>query len=79
MPVTFVLYATEALHMSSGAVGGMLTLNVLMMVLISAPATKLSDRLVSRKSIMVPALLAITLTLTPILPLTPTLNLTLTP
>jgi len=58
MPVTFVLYATEALHMSSGAVGGMLTLNVLMMVLISAPATKLSDRLVSRKSIMVPALLA---------------------
>jgi len=56
MPVTFVLYATEALQMSSGAVGGMLTLNVLMMVLISAPATKLSDRLVSRKSIMVPAL-----------------------
>ena len=35
----------------------MLTLNVLMMVLISAPATQLSDRLVSRKSIMVPALL----------------------
>ena len=57
MPVTFVLYATEALQMSSGAVGGMLTLNVLMMVLISAPATQLSDRLVSRKSIMVPALL----------------------
>jgi predicted MFS family arabinose efflux permease len=57
MPVTFVLYATEALQMSSGAVGGVLTLNVLMMVLISAPATKLSDRLVSRKSIMVPALL----------------------
>ena len=37
MPVTFVLYATEHLHMSSAAVGGMLTLNVLMMVLISAP------------------------------------------
>ena len=58
MPVTFVLYATEALSMSSAAVGGMLTLNVLLMVLISAPATKISDRLVSRKSIMVPALLA---------------------
>ena len=39
MPVTFVLYATEYLQMSSAAVGGMLTLNVLMMVLISAPVT----------------------------------------
>lgn len=57
-PVTLVLYATEGLGMSSAAVGGMLTANVLLMVLVSAPATKVSDRLASRKTIMVPALLA---------------------
>lgn len=57
-PVTLVLHATESLGMSSAAVGGMLTVNVLLMVLVSAPATKVSDRLASRKTLMVPALLA---------------------
>lgn len=57
-PVTLVLYATESLGMSSAAVGGMLTVNVLLMVLVSAPATKVSDAAASRKAVMGPALLA---------------------
>ena len=57
-PVTLVLFAVEHLGMSSAAVGGMLTANVAMMVLITQPATRLSDRLQSRKHLMVPAMTA---------------------
>ena len=57
-PVTLVLFAVEHMHMSSATVGGMLTANVTLMVLATAPATKLSDRLTSRKALMVPAMTA---------------------
>ena len=57
-PVTLVLFAVEHMQMSSSAVGGMLTLNVLGMVLTTTQATKLSDRMHSRKSLMVPAMSA---------------------
>ena len=46
------------MHMESYAVGGMLTANVACMVLATRPATVLSDRLASRKAIMVPAITA---------------------
>mmetsp|Transcript_16128 Transcript_16128/g.52142 ORF Transcript_16128/g.52142 Transcript_16128/m.52142 type:complete len:221 (+) Transcript_16128:123-785(+) len=57
-PVTLVLFATENVGMDSASVGGMLTANVALMVLLTAPATRLSDAARSRKSIMVPALAA---------------------
>ena len=57
-PMTLVLFAVEHMHMTSSAVGGMLTANVLVMVLTTAPATKLSDRMSSRKALMVPAMAA---------------------
>ena len=57
-PVTLVLFAVEHMQMSSSAVGGMLTLNVLGMVLTTTQATKLSDRMTSRKALMVPAMAA---------------------
>ena len=57
-PVTLVLFAVEHMHMSSSAVGGMLTANVAVMVLATHPATALSDRVESRKTIMLPAMAA---------------------
>ena len=57
MPITMVLYAVETMGMSSAAVGTMLTANVLVMVLASVPASRLSDRVADRKSVMLPALL----------------------
>jgi predicted MFS family arabinose efflux permease len=56
-PVTLVLFAVEHMGMSSAAVGAMLTANVGCMVVATRPATRLSDSLSSRKSIMVPAML----------------------
>merc|ERR1740139_311878 len=58
MPITMVLYAVETVGMSSAAVGSMLTANVLVMVLASVSAARLSDRVADRKSIMLPALFA---------------------
>lgn len=55
-PVTLVLFAIEHMHMSSSAVGGMLTANVACMVLATHPATKLSDQVASRKDVMLPAI-----------------------
>ena len=55
-PVTLVLFAVEHMQMSSSMVGGMLTANVAVMVLTTQPATKLSDRVESRKLLMVPAI-----------------------
>ena len=57
-PVTLVLFAVEHMNMSSASVGAMLTANVLVMVVTTAPATQLSDHVTSRKSIMVPAMAA---------------------
>jgi MFS family permease len=57
MPITMVLYAVETVGMSSAAIGTMLTANVLVMVLASVPASRLSDRVADRKSVMLPALL----------------------
>ena len=56
MPITMVLYAVETVGMSSAAVGSMLTANVLLMVIASVPASRLSDRVADRKSVMLPAL-----------------------
>ena len=55
-PVTIVLFAIEHMHMTSSAVGGMLTANVACMVLATRPATKLSDHVTSRKDVMLPAM-----------------------
>lgn len=58
MPITLVLYAAESVGMTSAAIGGMLTANVLLMVLASVPASRLSDGVADRRSVMIPALLA---------------------
>ena len=58
MPVTIILYGIEVLGMSSSEIGGLLTATVLLMVGVSRPATRLSDSVANRKSIMVPALAA---------------------
>ena len=58
MPVTLVLFAVEHMHMDSASVGAMLTANVTCMVLATRPATRLSDNVSSRKSIMLPAITA---------------------
>ena len=58
MPVSVILFALEALSFSSMELGAMLTANVLLMTIVSHPATVLSDRLESRKTLMTPALLA---------------------
>jgi len=70
MPVTFVLFAVEALQMSSASVGTMLTANVVLMVLATPFATRLSDRLPSRKTVMVPTIAA-TAAFTALQPLAP--------
>ena len=57
-PITVVLFAVEHCGMSSAHVGLMMMANVALMVLTTGPATRLSDRLSSRKSIMVPAMSA---------------------
>ncbi|KAK3252251.1 hypothetical protein CYMTET_38441 [Cymbomonas tetramitiformis] len=68
MPVTTVLFMLETLNMSSMQVGGTMTMSVLMMILATQPATWLSDRLESRKTVMLPSLLGNAL-LTGMLPL----------
>ena len=55
-PVTLVLFAVEHMRMDSASVGLMLTMNVACMVLATEPATRLSDRVASRKTVMLPAM-----------------------